>query len=224
MGDFMIFMGQVLGLTPIKDIQFKKTEHWETESCQNCGSESTTLASSIKDAIREFLIFTGQVLGFVSIKDIQFKKTEYWKTELYQNHCEEGDYWNFRTAAIFEKVIGNFYKLKDPADAYSTIMGAIKTAKDEGIEVKFEICSAQIKVRGNSNRTLILRDTERVIHGFISGDVGPYPKRLLTGEEEKNDERIYRERIERWEAEVKAESGGCTGNQEYTIGLSLEGW
>lgn len=65
-------------------------------------------------------------------------------------------------------------------------------AAAEGKPITFEFNGVEITVAADSNLSLLDRDRERAMSGYIDKEVGPYPKPELTAEEIAHDEEVER--------------------------------
>lgn len=63
--------------------------------------------------------------------------------------------------------------------------------------VAFKFNGVVVRVRYNSRPDLIYRDWSRALSGYISGPVGPLPRKKLTAAEREHDAAVQREHDER---------------------------
>lgn len=88
-----------------------------------------------------------------------------------------------------------------------TIKEMIELAKNGNFTAKQELNGVTVLVNGDSNADLIFRDQQRAQSGYTKGDIGPYPKEILSHEDLANDQRIANENKKRQEeAQAKYES------------------
>jgi len=73
---------------------------------------------------------------------------------------------------------------------------AIQTAKKVGKGLQLEVNGVVLRVKGDSDIDLLLRDLSRAWHGLIEGPVGPYPKAELSDEEIAHDNVIFLEQLQ----------------------------
>lgn len=69
---------------------------------------------------------------------------------------------------------------------------AIDLAARMANTVEFEFNGVTVRVRGDSDYSLILRDWGRALQGLIPSPVGPYPKELTAEETEADREKFRR--------------------------------
>jgi hypothetical protein len=74
-----------------------------------------------------------------------------------------------------------------------TIKEMIALAKEGNFTANQELNGVTVMVSGDSNADLIFRDQQRAQSGYITGEVGPYPKAKLTAEDKANDTRVEAE-------------------------------
>ena len=92
--------------------------------------------------------------------------------------------------------------------AGSSISDAIKRALSwaalKNVEVTFDFNGVNVNIRADSNADLIHRDWQRVMSGYVSQNVGPYPNAVLTDEELAKDNAIMeaREALRKVEADA----------------------
>ncbi len=82
-------------------------------------------------------------------------------------------------AILWKKPIA-FCEVRPGTDIGEAVEVAILLAGIESIMVSFKHNGVTINVRANSDAKCICRDWRRALRGYISKNVGPYPKSVLT--------------------------------------------
>jgi hypothetical protein len=84
------------------------------------------------------------------------------------------------------------------------IKKGIELAALKNVEVTFDFNGVNVNTRADSNADLIHRDWQRVMSGYVSQNVGPYPNAVLTDEELAKDNAIMeaREALRKVEADA----------------------